>query len=136
MRSLRLAAPVVALAAVLALPNAVMAKTVTVTKKSSGHTLHLDPGDTLRVKLVESPGQGSFWGLTTRPSKAVLTKKRGQIKSNNQTKDGQPIAGAPQTHIFIWKAKAAGTTSIRFGLSIPGSKRLAARARYTVVVSR
>jgi predicted secreted protein len=135
MLRLRRATPVVVLAVLLALPGAAMAKTVTVTKKSSGHTLHLAPGDTLEVKLVESPGQGSFWTLTKRPSRSVLTKKRGQLKTKNETKDGMPIAGAPQTHIFVWKAKAAGTTSIRLGLGTPDPKhKYAERASYTVIV--
>lgn len=131
---LRTLAPLVALTAVLVLPGAAMAKTVSVTKKSSGHTLHLAAGDTLKVKLVESPSQGSFWNVTKRPSKAVLTKKRGQIKTKGQTEDGMPLVGAPQTHIFVWKAKAKGTTAIRFALGVPGSKKPAARARYTIVV--
>ena len=127
-----LALPLVAAAV---FPTAAVAKTVTVGKKSSGHTLHIGRGDTLRVRLVDLPSSGYGWSVTTKPSRAVLAKQKSKIVSDNGKKQGGGVVvGAPATHFFIWKGKELGTTTIGLKEFGPGSKNASAAVRYTVVV--
>lgn len=112
------------------------AKTVTVGQKSSGHTLHVGRGTTLRVRLEDSPSTGTFWSVTTKPSRSVLTTEASKIVSPNGKKDkhGNVLVGAPATHYFIWKARAAGSTTIALKQFGPASKKALAAVHYKVVV--
>ena len=114
------------LAAVLLAAPAAHADQRSVGIKSSGKTVSLDRGDTLRIKLRETPGTGYGWRVTKKPSGAVATLKSNAFKVDPQ-KPGSPTVGGPGTRIFTYRAKADGTTSLTIKLFPPGRGTKAAK---------
>lgn len=122
----RLPAVLLALATILLLPAAARADQRSVGIKSSGKTIKLDDGDTVRIKLTETPGTGFGWRVTKKPAAAVLKLKSNAFKVAPQ-EPGVPSVGGPGTRIFTYRAKGDGTSSVTIKLFPPGRGTKAAK---------
>lgn len=116
---LRIPAALLALTTALLLPAVAQADTRSVGIKSSGKTVKLDRGDTLRVKLRETPGTGYNWRVTKKPASSVLKLKSNVFKLDPQTPEG-PSVGGPGTRTLTYRVKGEGTTSLTIKLFPPG----------------
>jgi len=115
----RAPAVLLALATALLLPAVAQADTRSVGIKSSGKTVNLDEGDTLKIKLRETPGTGYNWRVTDKPASSVLKLKSNVFKMDPQTPEG-PSIGGPGTRTLTYKVKGEGATSLTIKLFPPG----------------
>lgn len=119
--------------ALLLVPGAAQAKTVTVTKTAKGKTIKLAKGDVLRVKLAENASTGYGWRRAVKPS-SVLSDKGSRYVQPPQ-KDPQ-IVGQPGLRYFRFGAAKRGTTSFTLGLYPPGrGTKAAEKVKLKVEVS-
>jgi inhibitor of cysteine peptidase len=104
-----------------------------VTEKSSGKTVRVAAGSSLRIVLGENPSTGYGWRLTTKPKAKTL-----RLLSSTYQADAHPVGevGTGGRHIWRYRAAARGRTSLVITLFPPGRGRPAARAfRLTVQVT-
>ena len=81
-------------------------KRVTVTERDSGHTIHLNTGDTLVVVLNSNSSTGYSWQLQPR--------KKGVLKriSTDQAASGGNLLGAGGETILRFRAERSGHTRL------------------------
>jgi predicted secreted protein len=103
------------------------------TAADNGKTARLNRGDFLRITLSENPGTGYAWRAVKRPTLSVLKLLSDRFVAPPAT--NPPIAGAPGSHVYRWRAIGRGTTSLKLQLFPPGQgTRPAQTFRLTVVV--
>jgi inhibitor of cysteine peptidase len=82
---------------------------VTVTKADKDQTVRVATGGQVIVKLSWSPGTGYDWALTQ--SDPSLLRQEGEVRSEPAK---EPMPGAPEIRIFLFKALKAGPTALEF----------------------
>jgi predicted secreted protein len=92
------------------------AATVTVGAKDTNKTVALGKGDRLRVVLSENGSTGYVWRTTRRPAASILRFVSSTFVAPPQT--DPPTAGAPGKRVFVYRARAKGSTAL--GLSLVG----------------
>jgi len=124
-----------ALAALIMLAGAssASAMTVLVRQGDSGRTVHLRPGDVIKLTLAENPSTGYGWRWSRRPARRVL-----RTVSSKYVADPVPpgTVGSGGKHTWVFKARRRGETSFRLALTPPGESRpVTRRFRLRVDVS-
>lgn len=118
----RLLASVVLTSAVPLAGTAAAASTTTVTVRdhSVNRGVVLAKGARLKIVLASNnPSTGYHWVYAARPRKAVLALVSDRTVTPPQTTP--PTVGAPAPRTIVYRARAAGSTSIRLRLVPPGS---------------
>src|SRR5664279_4441223 len=77
---------------------------VTVTKADQDQTVRVATGGQVTVKLAWSPGTGYDWALTQNDP--TLLRQEGAATSEPAK---EPMPGAPETRVFLFKALKAGS---------------------------
>ena len=90
---------------------------VTVTKADNDQTVKVATGGQVIVKLPWSPGTGYDWGLTR--SDPSMLRQEGEARTEPAK---EPMPGAPETRIFLFKALKAGSTALEFQYRRPFEK--------------
>jgi hypothetical protein len=112
-------------------------KTVNVTAKSSGRTIHLRVGDRLDVVLYASEGTAYRWKRTLKPRAGVLKFESAHAIPPAVTIP--PTVGGQTQFTYTYRAKGRGTTHLRYALvsTFKGKHRpTAKRLRLRIVVKR
>jgi predicted secreted protein len=87
-----------------AFASAAAASEVTITDADAGKSLTLSPGDSLTVKLPGAHGAG-YWKLDSD-----LTP---ELTLSGRTMDSVAVTGAPETTIFSFTPREAGTVTLK-----------------------
>lgn len=96
-----------------------VAKEVTVTRADHDREVQVAAGGRLVVRIGWSPGTGYDW-FPAGHDEAVL-KQDGEAVSEPAK---EPMPGAPETRIFVFKALKAGATSLELRSLRPWEKHL------------
>lgn len=82
---------------------------VTITKADQDRAVNVAKGGQVTVKLVWSPGTGYDWVLTRNdPS---MLRQEGETRTEPAR---EPMPGASETRVFLFKALKPGSTSLEF----------------------
>lgn len=95
------------------------AKTIALSDGDNGGTIHIQPGDTVRIKLRSNPTTGYSWALTGKLDEKVLKSNGNEYKVNDHP-EGMVGVGGNDTWTF--QALAAGKTEIVLGYARPWEK--------------
>ena len=109
-----------------------MESNTTITKADQDRTVNVVKGGQVTVKLVWSPGTGYDW-ILTRNDPSML-QQDGEARTEPAK---EPMPGAAETRVFLFKALKSGSTSLEFQSRQPFEKeaRSADVFRVQVVIS-
>lgn len=94
-----------------------MESTVTVTKADLDRAVKVSIGGQVTVKLAWKPGTGSDWVLTRNdPS---MLRQEGEARTEPPK---EPMPGAPEVRVFLFKALKPGSTPLEFQSRQPFEK--------------
>ena len=100
-------------------------------QSDSGRTVALAPGQELRIRLSVCSSCGYHWQIERAPDKAVLTRLKQRRQASNCR---PPCVGGNEVTIFRYRARAAGTTTLRLGYIPPGGRKATKQFRLRVRV--
>lgn len=123
-------APLFAAAAILAGCAGSAATPVKADASSNGGKVELIVGQTLELTLASNPSTGYQWRADGAPDAAVITPVSNQWVAS----PGPAMPGRGGVEVWVWTAKAAGSTSIRLGHFPPASNDAADKFAVDVVV--
>ena len=102
---------------------------VTITKADQDRTVKVTTGGQVTVKLPWSPGTGYDWVLTRNDPSMLL--REGEARTEPAK---EPMPGAPETRVFLFKALKPGSTALEFQSRRPFEKDVAPQEVFRVQV--
>ena len=111
-------------------PNAFAAgRIVTITGDTRGKTIELSVGDTLIISLESNPGTGYSWQVAKNDA-AIL-----KYVDQSEFPPTRPMPGAPNHHLFKFKAIGAGNDSFELEFLRPLEKGVAPAKTFSVTIA-
>ncbi len=102
----------------LTVPGVTLARDVSLTEGASGSTITASPGSGVSIVLESNASTGYHWIVSTAPSEQVLAELAG---SGEYTAPVTDLIGAPGKQTFLYRAVAAGTTTLALDYVAPGT---------------